>query len=74
MKMGDVVVIADDDDEDDVRSKASQNNATAILCTEEFFLRTQNTCSSSPLISKENCGGRQDIHRQWWVSYFHKVT
>ncbi len=55
--MGDVVVIADDDDEDDVRTNASQNHATAVLCTEEFFLRTQYTYSSSPLISRRLWGG-----------------
>ncbi len=39
MKKGDVVDDADDDEE--VRTSASQNRATAILSTEEFFLRTQ---------------------------------
>jgi hypothetical protein len=38
MKKVDVVVVAADDDE--VRNSASQNHATATLCTEEFFLRT----------------------------------
>jgi hypothetical protein len=30
----------DADDDDEVRTNASQNRATATLCTEEFFLRT----------------------------------
>jgi hypothetical protein len=42
MKKGDVVIVAhDDDDDDEVRTSASQNYATATLCTEEFILRTQ---------------------------------
>jgi hypothetical protein len=39
LKNGDVHDYADDDDE--VRTSASQNRATAMLSTEEFFLRTQ---------------------------------
>jgi hypothetical protein len=31
----------DADDDDEVRTTASQNPATATLCTEEFFRRTQ---------------------------------
>ncbi len=58
MKTGDIVVVADDDD-NEVGTSASENPATATLCTEEFFLRTQYMyiCSSSPLISAETCGG-----------------
>jgi hypothetical protein len=43
MRKGDVIVVADDDDDDDneVRTSASQNYATAPVCTEELFLRTQ---------------------------------
>jgi hypothetical protein len=40
MKKGDVVIIADDDD-DEVRTSESENHATATLCTEEFFPKTQ---------------------------------
>jgi hypothetical protein len=39
MMKGDVVLLANDDAE--VRTSTSQNHATAILCTEEFFLRIQ---------------------------------
>jgi hypothetical protein len=38
-KKGDV--ITDVDDGDELKTSASQNCATATLCTEEFFLRTQ---------------------------------
>jgi hypothetical protein len=41
MKKGHVVVAAADDDDNELRTSVSQNHATAILCTEEFFLRTQ---------------------------------
>ncbi len=58
MKKRDVIV--DDDNDDGVRTSASQNHATAILCTEEFFLRTQYTVYSSPLNLAE-VGGRRDI-------------
>jgi hypothetical protein len=67
MKKGDVVVVADDDD-DVVRTSASQNQATATLCADEFFLRLS-------LISEERCGGGQDIdsqhdtYRQSWLSF-----
>jgi hypothetical protein len=40
LKKRDVENDANDDDE--VRTNASQNQATATLSTEEFFLRTQN--------------------------------
>ncbi len=53
LKKGDVDDDADDDDE--VRTSASENCATAVLSTEEFFLRTQ--CFISPLIPAESCGG-----------------
>jgi hypothetical protein len=39
MKNGNVIDDAGDDDE--VRTGASQNCATATLCAEEIFLRTQ---------------------------------
>jgi hypothetical protein len=39
VKKGNVFVDADDDDKE-VRTSASQNWATAKLCTAEFFLRT----------------------------------
>jgi hypothetical protein len=56
MKRGDVNVVADDDDDDEVRTSASQYHATEVLCTEGFFLRTQYTVYSSPLISAVRCG------------------
>jgi hypothetical protein len=54
MKKGDVIVVAEDDD-DVVRTSGSQNQATATLCTDEFFLRTKFIQLS--LISAERCGG-----------------
>ncbi len=39
MKKGDDVVV--DNDDDAVRTIVSQNCRTAMLCTEELFLRTQ---------------------------------
>jgi hypothetical protein len=36
MKKGDVI-IDDDSNDDEVRTIASQNHATATLCTDEFF-------------------------------------
>ncbi len=49
MNKGDVILLADDYD-DEVRTSTSQNQATATLCTEELFLRTQ-------YISPEKWGG-----------------
>jgi hypothetical protein len=46
MKNGDVVIIADVVDDDKVRTSGSQDRATAILCTEEFFFRAQYTLLS----------------------------
>jgi hypothetical protein len=40
IKKGDFINDVDDDD-DVMRTRALQNRATATLCTEEFFLRTQ---------------------------------
>jgi hypothetical protein len=34
-------IIADDDDDNKLKTSVPQNHATAILYTEEFFLRTQ---------------------------------
>jgi hypothetical protein len=34
--------VENDANDDEVRTNASQNQATATLSTEEFFLRTQN--------------------------------
>jgi hypothetical protein len=42
--------------DDEKRTSASQNSATATLCTEEFFLRTP--------FSREMWGGGQEIHSQ----------
>jgi hypothetical protein len=58
MKKGDVLIVADDNDE--VRTSASQNHMTAILCTEELFLRNQ-YMYNSPLMSAERCGGEGSI-------------
>ncbi len=41
MKKGGAALVADDDDYDEVRTSASQNCATATLCTEKFFLNAQ---------------------------------
>ncbi len=35
--MGDVVIDASDDDDDEVRTSVSQNHATAMSYTKEFF-------------------------------------
>jgi hypothetical protein len=61
MKKEDIIVVAADDEDDEVRTSVSQNRATATLCSEEFFLRTQYILYSSPLISAERHGGRQFI-------------
>ncbi len=56
MKKRDVAVVADDGD-DKVWTSASWNHATATLCTEEFFLRTQFICISLPLYQQKGMGG-----------------
>ncbi len=38
-KKAEVIIVADNDDE--LRTSVSENPATATLCTEEFFVRTQ---------------------------------
>jgi hypothetical protein len=40
MEKGDVTIIADDAD-DEMKTGSLQIQATATLCTENFFLRTQ---------------------------------
>ncbi len=67
MKKGDIV---DDADDDTVRTSTSQNHATALVCTEEFFLRTQDICIALPL-NQQRCGGtgytvdgQQDLYRR----------
>ncbi len=58
MKKGGVVDDADDDNE--VRTSASQNHATATMCTEEFFLRRLGVYSS-PLMSSEGVWRGEEI-------------
>ncbi len=56
MDKGDVVIDADDDD-DEVRTSASQGHATATLCIEEFFLRTQYIFVALPSCQQRDVGG-----------------
>jgi hypothetical protein len=81
MKKAEVVIVADDDDE--LRTSVSENPATATLCTEEFFLRTQYLCIALHSYQQRGMGGgdgEQDIDGQhdtygWsWQSWLVSIS
>ncbi len=72
MKKGD---ICDDADDDKVRTRTSQNHATALVCTEEFFLRTQYICIALPLNQQRygragyTVDSQLDLNRQFQLGF-----